>query len=80
MQCRSKRTVGGQVEINEEIVRQGLRDVRTIYLEGHEHDNGKHHDLCVALPHKCLFLAPRPPRRGIKTVYVFPIHESQSLL
>lgn len=66
------RTVGGQIQINKEIISQGLRNVRTVNFEGHEHDNGEYHDACINLPHQPVLLSPGPPCRWIETMHILP--------
>lgn len=67
-------TVGGQVQVREEIVRQGLANVCSVELERHEHDARPHHDLEVDLAHQPVLLTPGPSRRRVEAMRILPIH------
>lgn len=47
----SNRTVGGQVEIWEEVVGVGLTEIVPIQVQGGKADGSPEHDLPVNLPH-----------------------------
>lgn len=73
-------TIGRQVQVIEEIVRQGLGQVRAVNLEGHEHDDGEEHDAQVHLANQSSLLAPRPPCRGIEPMHILPVRSRPVLL
>jgi len=65
-------TVGGQMEVLEEVVGQSLRDVCAIKFQRHEHDARKDHDPRIDLSNQSVFFAPVPSSRRVEAVQVFP--------
>ena len=60
------------MQIVQEVVRICLVDIRTIELEGHEHDAGPDHDSDIDLANQFVLFAPGPSRIRIKLGQVLP--------
>lgn len=71
-------TIGREMKVLEEVIRQGLCYVCPIQLKSHEHDARKDHDPKVDLPYHLVLFAPCPTGRRVKTVQILPGERRQS--
>ena len=69
---RMARTVCSHLQVLEEIVRQGLVDIRAVDFETDEHYTSPDHDPVVNLPDKLVLFAPCPSCKWVKAVIILP--------
>ena len=67
------RTVGGQSQLGQQVVRDCLPDIGTVHFESAKHQARPQHNLEVNLPDEGALLPPRPSGRGVEPVDVFPV-------
>lgn len=71
-------TIGCQIEISEEVVRQGLTKIGSVHLQSHEHDTSPSCDAEIHLANNSIFFAPGPAGQWVETMTVLPVSHKQS--
>lgn len=66
-------TIRVHVQVFEEVIRQCLRDVRSVQFQGHKHEAGEYEDPEIDLPDNGVFLAPGPPCGRVESVQILPV-------
>jgi hypothetical protein len=66
-------TVCVETEIQKEVVRHGLAEVRPVNLETDEHDAGPDQDANVHFADNIVFFTPCPAGERIESVQIFPV-------